>query len=64
MSEQALTVPEIAEALRVDPETVRRWIQREGLEAVRLPNGEYRVWPSTLEAWIARRRTGAHHEAA
>ena len=47
-----LTCPEVAEALRVDDATVRRWIKRGVLEAVLLPapgnRKQYRVKHSTL----------------
>jgi len=50
---QLLTIHEVAEALRVDETTVRRWIKSGALEAVRLPHtGEresYRVRQETLE---------------
>jgi excisionase family DNA binding protein len=57
MSEQALTVAEVAEALRVDQKTVREWIRRGELEATRLPGGDYRIWPSALQVWIEQRST-------
>lgn len=40
MSESELwTVAEVAEYLRLNPETVRRWIREGRLEAVKLGNG-------------------------
>jgi excisionase family DNA binding protein len=38
-SVELLTVQEVAEALRVDYSTVRRWIGVGALEAVKLPSG-------------------------
>lgn len=38
-----LTVAEVAEIYRVDPETVRRWLKAGRLNYVRLPGGGYRI---------------------
>jgi len=50
---ELFTVHEVAEMLRVDETTVRRWIKSGALEAVHLPHtGEresYRVRQETLE---------------
>ena len=52
-----LTVREVAEQLRVDDTTVRRWIKGGVLEAVALPHQglrqAYRVRRSTLETLLA-----------
>ncbi|HLZ60458.1 MAG TPA: helix-turn-helix domain-containing protein [Ktedonosporobacter sp.] len=49
---ELLTVHEVAEVLRVDDTTVRRWIKNGVLEAVRLPHlnkrESYRVRQETL----------------
>lgn len=58
--ERWLTVPEVAELLDVQPETVRRWI-RQGELAAAMPGGVragYRVDPAQLEAFIGRRHAG------
>ncbi|GHO88199.1 helix-turn-helix domain-containing protein [Dictyobacter formicarum] len=48
-----LTVPEVAKVLRVDDTTVRRWIEKGILEAIRLPAAgprtTYRIPKKTLE---------------
>ena len=53
---ELLTVSEVAERLRVDQTTVRRWITNGLLEAVRLPHGGkrqgYRVRSKTVNALI------------
>jgi len=50
---ELFTVHEVAERLRVDDTTVRRWIKSGALEAVRLPHtGEresYRVRQETID---------------
>jgi len=52
-----LTVREVAERLRVDDTTVRRWIKNGVLEAITLPHqGErqaYRIRKSTLDNLLA-----------
>ena len=58
--ERWLTVPEVAELLDVQPETVRRWI-RGGELAAAMPGGVragYRVDASQLDAFIGRRHSG------
>ncbi len=51
--EDLLTVSEIAQALRVDGTTVRRWIKNGVLEAITLPHRNkrqaYRVKRATLD---------------
>ncbi len=54
--DELLTVREVANRLRVDPSTVRRWIKDGALEAVNLPhrNGYklYRVRTSTIKVLL------------
>ena len=58
MSQQddMLTVEEVAKELRVDPKTVRRWIQRGELVAIDIGR-EYRIRRSALDDFISRRQT-------
>jgi excisionase family DNA binding protein len=53
MSSELLTVHEVAQALRVDDTTVRRWIKSGALEAICLPHANkrcaYRVRKDTLD---------------
>jgi excisionase family DNA binding protein len=53
---ELLTVSEVADVLRVDDTTVRRWIKQGALEAISLPHVNarqgYRVRRSTLENLI------------
>ena len=55
-TEELLTVHEVAQQLRVDDTTVRRWIKNGVLEAISLPNKglkqAYRVRRSTLDALL------------
>ena len=52
-----LTVRELAEQLRVDDTTVRRWIKNGVLEAITLPHRgtrqAYRIRRATLDALLA-----------
>ena len=52
-----LTVREVAQQLRVDDTTVRRWIKNGVLEAITLPHRgarqAYRIRRSTLDALLA-----------
>jgi excisionase family DNA binding protein len=56
-SEELLTVHEVAERLRVDDTTVRRWIKSGAMEAVSLPHRgirqAYRVRRETLNQLLA-----------
>ena len=53
VSKELLTVREVAQALRVDDTTCRRWIKSGVLEAISLPHQNlrqsYRIKRSTLE---------------
>jgi excisionase family DNA binding protein len=52
-----LTVAEVAQTLRVDDTTVRRWVKQGALEAVTLPHVNerqaYRIKRETLERVLA-----------
>ncbi len=52
MTEELLTVREVARQLRIDESSVRRWIKQGTLEAVRLPHKgrreSFRIKQSTL----------------
>jgi len=53
MTDELLTVREVAKALRVDDTTTRRWIKNGSLEAVSLPHvgkrQAYRIRRETLD---------------
>jgi excisionase family DNA binding protein len=55
---ELLTVHEVAEILRVDDSTVRRWIKSGAMEAVTLPHANertaYRVRRSTLDKLLGK----------
>jgi excisionase family DNA binding protein len=53
---ELMTVSEVAEILRVDSTTVRRWIKNGSLDAVTLPHMNkrcaYRIRRSTVDAML------------
>ena len=56
-TDEWLTVEEVAERLKVDPETVRRWIRRGELEVLSLgaARAGYRIRGDELDRFIAER---------
>ncbi|HLI07871.1 MAG TPA: helix-turn-helix domain-containing protein [Ktedonobacteraceae bacterium] len=60
MPDQQLTVEEVAEELRVHPETVRQWIRSGELDAFDTGRG-YRISRPDLEDFIQRRKTSRRH---
>jgi excisionase family DNA binding protein len=56
MAEEFLTVADIAELLKVNPQTVRNWIDRRALPAVRVGPRRVRVMQSDLDAFTASTR--------
>jgi excisionase family DNA binding protein len=56
MSEDWLTIEEIAEELRVSEETVRRWIRKKQLKALSIGRG-YRIRRRDYEDFVNRRLT-------
>jgi excisionase family DNA binding protein len=54
MDEEFLTVMEIAETLKLNPQTVRNWIDRGELPAVRVGSRRVRVRQTDFDAFLAR----------
>jgi predicted DNA-binding transcriptional regulator AlpA len=56
--DELLTVPQVlAELGGISPRTFYRWRETgKAPSAVRLPNGELRIWRSDLHAWLDRLR--------
>jgi excisionase family DNA binding protein len=48
-SPQLLTARETAQQLRVNPETILRWVREDKLPAVKLPGGAIRIDPRQVE---------------
>lgn len=58
---QLLTVPQVADRLQVNQETIRRWLRDGALKGVRFGAGratEWRVDPVDLQTFIDERKTG------
>ncbi len=66
VAERYLTVPEIAEQLRVTEDTVRRWLRERRLRGFMPggPRGGYRVRESELERFISELEGEATEEQA
>jgi excisionase family DNA binding protein len=64
---ELLTVSEVAEILRVDDTTVRRWVKQGALEAVILPHVNerqaYRVRRATLDKILGAVASGSEIES-
>jgi len=50
-----MTPEEVAEILKVKPETIRRWLRRGELSGSCTPAG-WRLTPADLETWLAKYR--------
>jgi predicted DNA-binding transcriptional regulator AlpA len=59
--DELLTVAQVLAALGdVSPRTFYRWRETgKAPSAIRLPNGELRIWRSELNAWLDRLREGS-----
>lgn len=53
---ELLTVDEVAERVKVHPETVRRWIKSGRLPAVRPGDGPYRVYSADFDRFFEAKR--------
>jgi len=51
-----LTVQDIVKRLKVTEQTVRRWIERGELKAVKLSGSRYRIHPRDFEDFLARQQ--------
>lgn len=54
-ADELLTVKEVADRVKVHPETVRGWIRDGELEAVDI-GGEYRIYQSDLDTFLKSRK--------
>lgn len=59
MEDTFLTVAEVAELLKLDQQTVRNWIDRGDLAAVRVGQRRVRIRQSHLDAFVAGRAVRA-----
>lgn len=59
-----LTVSDVADRLRVEPRTVRKWLQEQRLIGLRLPGGDWRVLPEDFAAFLNQIRMPAGGNAS
>lgn len=64
MAERLLTVPEVAEILRVSNNSVYRWISGGDLTKVKLGGRAVRIKQADLDWFIEERRSGGQREAS
>jgi len=58
-----LTISEVAAALKLTDATIRNWIERGHIKAVRLPSGIYRIEQVELDR-ILQQDDGTHEQSA
>ncbi len=51
-----MTVGDVADLLRVEPRTVRKWLQDQRLVGLRLPGGDWRVLPDDFATFLSQSR--------
>jgi excisionase family DNA binding protein len=56
-TERLLTVEEVAEALRITEKSLRRWIIRGQVEAIKLPNNGLRIRYSEYQRLVGNQKT-------
>jgi excisionase family DNA binding protein len=54
--DEVLTVQEVAQIMKVSERTVRNWVEREGLQAIRIGKRGYRIARVDLDAWLQTRK--------
>jgi excisionase family DNA binding protein len=61
MDDALLTVTEVSERLKIDEETVRRWLRRGDLIGIRLGGGRsgWRVEPAELARFVQSKKAAA-----
>ena len=50
--EELLTISEVAEIVKVRPETIRRYVKNRHLKALQLPGGDFRIRRCDLNALL------------
>ncbi len=56
MQPEIVTTAEAAKRLRVHPATVRRWIEKGDIPAIRFGRGRYRIRTADLDSVLAGKR--------
>ena len=60
LSDELLTVEQVASELQLHPDTIRRYIREKKLQAVRISNTALRVRRSELDRFLKERETDKH----
>jgi excisionase family DNA binding protein len=55
MANKYLTIPEVAERVKVKPRTIRAWIEKRLIVFVKLPGGDIRIQEEWLDNWLKKR---------
>ncbi len=63
MIEELVTVEEAAKILKVQRETIRRYIKRGHLKAQTLPGGDYRLREKDIQGLLSPAQKGSVHDA-
>ena len=58
MDDELLTIEEVADILKLHPDTIRRYVRERKLKAVRLSATQLRIKRSELDRFIKERETG------
>lgn len=56
MPDEVYTVQEVAQIMKVSERQVRNWVEKEGLQAIRIGKRGYRIAKSDLDAWLQTRK--------
>jgi excisionase family DNA binding protein len=59
-----LTVADIAEKLKVDPNTIYRWKRAKKIPFVKLPGGDIRFSEKKIEEWLEKRSISVNKKIA
>ncbi len=50
-----LTIPEVAEIVKVKPRTIRSWVEKRLIVFVKLPGGDIRIQKEWFDNWLKKR---------
>jgi excisionase family DNA binding protein len=56
MPDEVYTVQEVAQIMKVSERTVRNWVEKEGLQAIRIGKRGYRIARTDLDTWLQIRK--------
>jgi len=62
VSDELLTLAQVAEITQFHVETIRRFVRQKKLPAIKISSREYRVKRSALDKWLENRKTMEEEE--